>query len=303
MSLTTEIMRLAKSSGFARAGISPPFLEDKYVTAFQRWIDAGFLGSMSWMRKYYDFQDYLKTNFGWAKSVLVVADNYFQNVEWLTGIPKIARYAWGQDYHRVVEQKLARVCREINFLEPAAVTCIFVDSGPVMQKIFAWQAGLGWIGKNNLLIVPELGSYCFIGMVFLNLEISFNEPLSNSCGDCQLCLDACPNKALVDEHLLDARLCTAYLTIEKDGEFSEIEKKNLRGWVYGCDTCQKICPYNQRWNRPGDVRYSEYYSKFSKSLSEWLKVTEDEFGEIFQDSPIRRIGFTNWRRNLLAHCE
>lgn len=300
MSLTAEIIRLAENSGLARVGISPPFLDYKYITFFQQWIDAGFLGTMSWMRKYYDFQNYLKTYFSWAKSVLVVADNYFQNVEWPTGIPKIARYAWGKDYHKVVKQKLAKISREINLLEPATVSRIYVDSGPVMQKIFAWQAGLGWIGKNNLLIVPDLGSYCFIGMIFLNLELHFNEPQSNLCGDCQLCRDACPNQALVDEHLLDARLCTAYLTIEKDSEFSMAEKENLRGWIYGCDTCQKICPYNQKWKRPGDTRYSEYYSEFSKSLTDWLKVTEDEFGEIFRDSPIRRIGFANWRRNLLT---
>jgi epoxyqueuosine reductase len=255
---------------------------------------------MSWMRKYYDFQNYQKTYFSWAKSVLVVADNYFQALEWPAGIPQIARYAWGRDYHKVIKQKLTKVSREINSLEPAAVTRIYVDSGPVMQKIFAWQAGLGWIGKNNLLIVPDLGSYCFIGIVFLNLELGFNEPMSSLCGDCQLCLDACPNKALVDERLLDARLCTAYLTIEKDGEFSATEAENLHGWVYGCDTCQKICPFNQKWNRPGDAQYCEYYPKFSKSLTEWLKLTEEEFSEIFGDSPIRRIGFANWRRNLLA---
>ena len=300
MSLTAEIIRLAENSGLARVGISPPFLDYKYITFFQQWIDAGFLGTMSWMRKYYDFQNYQKTYFSWAKSVLVVADNYFQALEWPAGIPQIARYAWGRDYHKVIKQKLTKVSREINSLEPAAVTRIYVDSGPVMQKIFAWQAGLGWIGKNNLLIVPDLGSYCFIGIVFLNLELGFNEPMSSLCGDCQLCLDACPNKALVDERLLDARLCTAYLTIEKDGEFSATEAENLHGWVYGCDTCQSICPYNQKWNRPGDAQYCEYYPKFSKSLTEWLKLTEEEFSEIFGDSPIRRIGFANWRRNLLA---
>ncbi|MBP7886768.1 MAG: tRNA epoxyqueuosine(34) reductase QueG [Candidatus Marinimicrobia bacterium] len=300
MSLTAEIIRLAENSGLARVGISPPFLDYKYITFFQQWIDAGFLGTMSWMRKYYDFQNYQKTYFSWAKSVLVVADNYFQALEWPAGIPQIARYAWGRDYHKVIKQKLTKVSREINSLEPAAVTRIYVDSGPVMQKIFAWQAGLGWIGKNNLLIVPDLGSYCFIGIVFLNLELGFNEPMSSLCGDCQLCLDACPNKALVDERLLDARLCTAYLTIEKDGEFSATEAENLHGWVYGCDTCQKICPFNQKWNRPGDAQYCEYYPKFSKSLTEWLKLTEEEFSEIFGDSPIRRIGFANWRRNLLA---
>ena len=187
MSLTAEIIRLAENSGLARVGISPPFLDYKYITFFQQWIDAGFLGTMSWMRKYYDFQNYQKTYFSWAKSVLVVADNYFQNVEWPTGIPKIARYAWGKDYHKVVKQKLAKVSREINLLEPATVSRIYVYSGKKKKKIFAWQAGLGWVGKNNLLIVPDLGSYCFIGMIFLNLELHFNEPQSSLCGDCQLC--------------------------------------------------------------------------------------------------------------------
>lgn len=300
MNLTAEIIHIAGESGFARAGISPPTLSEKYIAAYQQSADAGFFGTMHWLGRYYDYETYLHKRFSWAKSVLVVADNYFQAAEWSTGMPKIARYAWGMDYHKAVMRKMKQVCYRIKALVPEGVTRAYVDTGLTMQKALAAQAGIGWIGKNSLLIVPGIGSYCFIGIVFLSIPLEFSAPISDQCGSCRACLKACPNKALVHDYVLDARRCTAYLTIEKEGKFSKTEAKNLHGWLYGCDTCQTVCPYNQKWNLPGDPQYGAFFKEFGKSVDDWLRLTEDEFNQLFRNSPIRRCGFAAWRRNLLA---
>jgi len=300
MNLTNEIIHIAGEAGFARAGVSPPSLSEKYVTAYQQRSEAGFFGTMNWMRRFYDYPTYLQNRLPWAKSVLVAIDNYFQAAEWPAGIPKIARYAWGADYHKVIARKLKKVCRRIKDLVPEVIYRAYVDNGPIMQKAFAAQAGLGWIGKNSLLIVPGIGSYCFIGIVFLSIELNFNVPITAQCGRCRRCLEACPNKALVNEYALDARRCTAYLTIEKTGDFTASEMEKLQGWLYGCDICQIACPYNRKWNRPGDAQYGAYFKEFGKPVDDWLKLTEDEFDQFFRNSPIRRRGFASWRRNLRA---
>jgi len=300
MNLTEEVLRLATEAGFTRAGISPPSLSSQYVKAFQKYTDAGRFGTMRWMRRYYNFAEYIQERFPWAESVLVVVDNYYQSGEWPEEFPKIARYAWGADYHKIVARKLKRVFLKIKALEPATIARAYVDAGPVMQKAFAVQAGLGWIGKNDLLIVPDVGSYCFIGTLFLNYKLQFNEPLPERCGNCRKCLEACPTGALIAEHSLDARRCTTYLTIEEEREFSASEAANLHGWLYGCDTCQMVCPHNQKWNQPGDPQYGAYFEEFGKSVDDWLKLTENEFKQVFRNSPIRRHGFAAWRRNLLA---
>ncbi|MFH1214706.1 MAG: tRNA epoxyqueuosine(34) reductase QueG [Candidatus Neomarinimicrobiota bacterium] len=297
---TAQVIRFAIESGFVRAGVSQPTMASKYVTAFKEWTDAGHSAGMHWMYKYYDFPAYLQARFGWAKSVLVVVDNYLQPGNWPVEFPKVARYAWGADYHRVVERKLKRICRIIREMEPATIARTYVDAGPVMQKAFAAQAGLGWIGKNNLLIVPEIGSYCFIGIVFLSIDLEFNEPMAGRCGGCRRCLAACPNGALTDGYKLDARRCTAYLTIEKEGEFSAAEKELLHGWLYGCDLCQEACPYNQTWTQPGDQQYGESFASLGRSLNDWLKLTESEFLTLFRNHPVKRLGYDLWRRNLHA---
>jgi len=300
MNLTDEVRRFAIEAGCARAGISPATLSQQYIAAFQEYADAGRFGTMQWMRRYYNFSEYIQERFPWAQSVLVVIDNYYQPNEWPEEFPKIARYAWGADYHKIMARKLKLVLQKIKALEPATIARAYVDAGPVMQHAFAVQAGLGWIGKNDLLIVPEVGSYCFIGTLFLNLKLEFNEPLPNRCGACRRCLEVCPTGALLGAHTLDPRRCTAYLNIEKESEFMPAEAANLHGWLYGCDACQAVCPYNQRWNRPGEPDYGIYFKEFGRSVNEWLKLTEEEFKHLFRNSPIRRCGYAAWRRNLVA---
>jgi epoxyqueuosine reductase len=301
MNLCDHIKQLARRCGFIAAGISPPYVNDHYRKRLLLWLQSGYQGTMKWMEKDLEARCDLRQKFPWAKSVLVVADKYSCRQAHPNATIRISRYAWGTDYHLVVKRKLKLLLNSLQHDIPGIVGKIFVDSGPAIEKAFAEQAGLGWIGKNSILIVQNQGSYCFIGIMLLNIPFEYQPGSANICGSCRACLDACPTGAIIAPGMIDARRCISYLTIEKKGDFTESESRLINNWLYGCDICQECCPWNQKWakHKP-DPAYVSLSNYLPKTELEWLSITEAEFKIRFKDSPISRLKYVGFHRNLQA---
>jgi len=256
---------------------------------------------MNWMKQDLAVRFDLRQKFPWAKSVLVVADRYYSRRAYPSNTVRISRHAWGMDYHLIVKHKLKLLLTKLQQHIPGIDGKIFVDTGPAIEKALAEQAGLGWIGKNSILIVKNQGSYCSLGIILLNLPFKNDSKAENLCGGCRACLDACPTGAIIAPGLIDARKCISYLTIEKKGDFSEPETPLIKNWLYGCDICQEYCPWNQKLDKnKADPAYLSLWNYFQKTEPEWLSITEEEFRLQFKQSSIGRLKYARFRRNLRA---
>jgi len=233
-----------------------------------------------------------------TKSIVCLAYNYFPNQLPDTTDPKIAKYAWGEDYHRVVKDKCYELLDWIKSQHPTVHSRVFVDSAPVMERQWAQKAGIGWIGKNSLLLRKGVGSNFFLAEIFLDLELNNSEPYSTQhCGDCTACIDACPTQAIVQDGVIDSNKCISYLTIEKRSELKPQEKDMLNDWVFGCDVCQDVCPWN-RFSQPHqEPRFTPYFSK-NRDIN-WVEMNEEQFKEIFGESPLTRMGFEKFKQLYL----
>ncbi len=256
---------------------------------------------MLWLERQPQIRCDLRIKFPWAKSVLVVADNYFYNYSRKVNTAKIARYAWGDDYHNIIEEKLQSFLHDIQGENRDVIGKIYVDTGPVLEKGFAVQAGLGWQGKNTTIIVNNTGSFCFLGVMLLNIDLKLSQPVQNQCGTCEKCIRACPTNALSSPGILNTKRCISYFSIEKKNDLTDRERAWLGDWLYGCDLCQEICNWNKKWAKT--TSNTVYYSRLQlmeRSFKEWAELTESEFQSIFQKSVIKRLKFDKFRRNILA---
>jgi len=294
-----HIKQLALQCGFVAIGISPPYVDNRYRQRLLLWLESGYQGTMSWMKKDLATRFDLRQKFPWAKSVLVVADKYYSRQAYLGNTLRISRHAWGEDYHLVIKRKLNLLLNHLRQDNPGIISKIFVDSSPAIEKALAEQAGLGWIGKHSILIVKNQGSYCFLGIILLNLPFESNLKADNLCGSCRACIDACPTGAIIAPGLTDTRKCISYLTIEKKDELTEPEIPLIKNWLYGCDICQECCPWNQKLDEnQTDPAYLNLWNYFQKTKSEWLAITEEEFRLQFRQSSIRRLKYHRFYRNL-----
>lgn len=293
------LTQIIKQSGLSAFGISQPALEEKYISRYKEWLGRKFNADMIWTEKNHAERMNIRKRFPWVRSVLVVLDNYFKENN-LGNNPKISCYARGEDYHIVVAEKLQKVLSVLINIEKKIKGKIFVDCGAVLEKAYAEQAGLGWIGKNGLLIGEDIGSFCFIGVLLLNQDIQPSVNGVEKCGDCKLCVDNCPNGAIVSPGLIDVRKCISYLTIEKKGEFSEKESHSLNNWLFGCDMCQEVCPYNQMWAVITDEERYQDIDQFDLSLREWKNVDLEKYDELFEKTPIKRLKYKRLQRNINA---
>jgi epoxyqueuosine reductase len=236
-----------------------------------------------------------------AKTIVLVLQNYFTDIRQTDPeAPVISRYAYGNDYHEVVRSKLQLLLSTIQDLLPGTKGLIFTDSSPILEKAWSVRAGLGWIGKNSLLISPEHGSFCFIGGILLNADLgSFSATMpADLCGNCSLCLEACPTKALVAPRILDARRCIAYQTIElKDAPDISLAGRFMNR-VYGCDICQEVCPWNRNARRHTEETFHPSPELMDLSAEKWFRMNPALFEKLFSGSPVRRAGFEKLKRNL-----
>ena len=295
-----EVEKAIHRAGLSAVGISKPALERKYLARYRIWIDQNYNAGMSWTTREPELRANILNRFPWVKSVVVVLDNYFKEIR-LGANPMFASYARGEDYHRVVTEKLLKTLTELKAIDNTTTGKIFVDSGAIMEKAFAEQAGLGWIGKNGLLIGENIGSFCFIGVLLLNKQLPAARRVPGECGKCEICIEKCPTGAIISPGLIDARKCISYLTVEKRGRFSKDEKKLLNNWLFGCDICQECCPYNQRWAKETEeVRYSSAQQRYDCSLQKWDSIDKNDFMMMFRDTPVLRLKFSRFRRNIEA---
>ncbi len=303
--LTELIKSQAFKIGFQKVGISSPATPLKYYEYYDNWLASGKNGTMKWLETRKEERKNISTYFPQVKSIISVAINYFTGtsekiIAGGTTQFNISNYAWGKDYHIIVKQKLTELLQFIKFTISQDVNgLICVDSSPIMEKQWAQNGGLGWQGKHTILINEDLGSWIFLGELLLDIPLKYDQPYTkNLCGSCTACIDACPTKAL-SEYQLDATKCISYLTVEYKSDFDSIQKNSLNGWIYGCDICQQICPWNQKKQKFSDEESFKPLSEVKEyTLTNWSNLEIDKFNIIFKDSPIRRIKHNRFMRNI-----
>ncbi|HEX3100681.1 MAG TPA: tRNA epoxyqueuosine(34) reductase QueG [Pyrinomonadaceae bacterium] len=299
-----RIKQKAAEIGFQKTGIvsaEPLKAEGKNLL---RWLDSGFQGEMAWLAREPEKRSDPRLIFAEARSVVVVAHNYHTPHKHLDDPKKgkLSRYAWGDDYHDIVREKLGLLLQWIKSENPQAEGKICVDTAPMMDKAWAVRAGVGWLGKHSNVITTDLGSWVFIGEIILNLELDYEaETIDDHCGTCTACLDACPTDAIVEPYVVDSRKCISYATIElRDEKLPADIAEKLNGWIYGCDICQDVCPWN-RFEKPADEpRFEPRSGETSLDLDEVSDMEHENYVTRFRRSAIKRAKLTGLKRNAAA---
>ena len=288
------------SIGFQKVGIAKAKSTPKENNQLNEWIQSDGHASMHWLKKRKKERGDIQTYFPEAKSVICVGLNYYvgKDQKNINSDYKFSNYAWGEDYHDLIKQKLFTLLRWIKEHHQNVKGVVCVDTAPVMEKVWAQRAGLGWIGKHTNLITPDHGSWLFLGEIILDIDLSpdslFSEDL---CGTCTACLESCPTNALT-EYRIEAEKCISYKTIEHRGDFSGKEE-NLHGWIYGCDICQDVCPWNKKFSKETDLK--EFLPKdeiVNWSNKDWENITDESFKRIFKGSSVKRTKFIGLKRNI-----
>jgi epoxyqueuosine reductase len=302
--LAQHIKDRALFEGFNKVGIVGAQALEAEGRRLNEWLARGFHGEMSWMARDVHKRIDPREIFPQARSVVVVALNYFtphqhqQNPA--TG--KVSRYAWGDDYHDVVKEKLLSLLSWVRDQEPHADGKVCVDIQPVMDKAWAVRAGLGWLGKHSNVITPEHGSWVFIGELLLNLELDCDSvQIEDHCGTCTLCIDACPTQAITEPYVVDSNKCISYGTIElRAPELPRELEENLSGWLYGCDICQDVCPWNRFEETTAEARFAPRDGNVNADLDEILELTPETYAKRYRGSAMKRAKLTGLQRNARA---
>ena len=298
---TVEVKRRARELGFDAVGIAT--LEPSArATEFDRWLSAGYAGTMTYLHRQGEKRQFPARIMADARVAIVTLTNYFHRARGTQGTGKVAQYAWSTDYHLVLGRRLELLATALREIVPGATSRCYVDAGPVPERELAQRAGLGWIGKNTMLIRPEIGSFTFIGVIFTDAPLDADLPFeADRCGSCSACLDACPTAAFVAPRVLDARRCISYLTIERHGEFTESERALVGDWLFGCDVCQDVCPWNVKFARPTpDAGFGVRSELTAPDLTALLEGDLETFDRRFGDTPFERPGAAGMRRNAAA---
>lgn len=300
--LSVLVKEAAQHLGFDLVGVSPVKLPP-HGESFADWLRRGFAGELEYMKRTKELRRDPRQLVPWAVSIVSVGMNYYWPLARLAaaGEPKgrISRYAWGDDYHELIKDKLETLLNTIRRIYNAPVDGkAFVDSGPVLERDFAGRAGIGWIGKNTHLISPQRGSWFFLGELFLSLPLAYDQPIRDRCGRCDLCLKACPTGAFVGPYLLDARRCISYLTIELKGFIPRHLRPLIGNHIFGCDICQEICPYNVKAQPTMEKAYAPRKGLHAPELIPLLSLDEEEFRQRFRGSPILRAKRKGLIRNV-----
>ena len=291
------IKKSAKNLGFLSCGISKAEFLEEEAPRFEKWLNEQKHGQMAYMENHYDKRLDPRLLFPGAKSVVSLLLNYYTDEHQVEGAPKISKYAYGTDYHFVIKEKLKQLFQILQEEIGEINGRVFVDSAPVMDKAWAGRSGLGWMGKNTNLINKKVGSFFFIAEMILDLKLDYDTPVTDHCGTCTACIDACPTEALTPYNI-DASRCISYLTIElKDQIPSEFQNK-MDDWSFGCDICQDVCPWN-RFSKPHSEPLFEPRSELLEfTKKDWEELTEATFDIIFKNSAVKRTRYRGLKRNL-----
>ena len=295
------IKKLAKEIGFSSCGISKARFLKEEEKNFENWLKQGNQGTMSYLERNFDKRLNPQKLVPGSKSVISLTFNYFpprKNLKKNSFI--ISKYAYGKDYHFVIKKKLKTLFSLIKEKIGNIEGRVFVDSAPIHERAWAKISGLGWIGKNSLLLNKKMGSYFFLAEIICDLELEYDTPVTDHCGTCTKCIDACPTNAITQAQVIDANKCISYLTIENKNEIPPELSKSFNNYIFGCDICQDVCPWN-KFSKPHDEKEflpNDEVSNFSNK--DWEELTHDTFNRIFKNSAIKRTRFEGLKRNIKA---
>ena len=298
---TALIKSKAHELGFLYCGVSKARRLDNEARQLEGWLKSGAHADMSWMENHFEKRVDPTLLVPGAKSVISLMFNYYNpDKQRDPDAPKISKYAYGRDYHKVIKKRLKRLYRFIEDEIGEVNGRFFVDSAPVLDKAWAKHSGLGWQGKNTLIISKKSGSFFFLAEVILDLELEYDGSIKDYCGSCERCLQACPTGALSPErpYYLDAQKCISYYTIELKGSFPDDVAQNFENWMFGCDICQDVCPWNRLSKKHHVLDFEPSEKLLNMSKREWLDITHEVFEDVFKGSPVKRTGFEGLKRNI-----
>ena len=297
---TQLIKELAGKFGFDHCGIAKAVVLDEDARRLESWLNKGMHGSMQYMENHFDMRIDPSKLVPGAKSVITLLLNYFPAQHQNPDAPKVATYAYGNDYHEVIREKLTGFLAEIKQSIGEVVGRGFVDSAPVLERSWAQRTGLGWIGKNGNLINKQGGSFFFIATLIIDLELNYDDPYAKDfCGSCTKCIDSCPTDAILPNKVVDGSKCISYFTIElKETLIPETMKGKFDNWMFGCDVCQDVCPWNRFSSPTSEINFTPIPAILNFSTSDWEELTEESFKTIFKNSPLKRSKFAGIKRNL-----
>lgn len=304
---TQSIKKWAAELGFSHCGIAKAEYLESEASHLEEWLKQGYHGEMRYMENHFDMRLDPRKLVNGAKSVISLSYNYYTDKKQtavpkvpLQSPPKISMYAYGEDYHHVVKDKLKILLQQIKEAAGDIHGRVFVDSAPVLERPWAVKSGLGWIGKHSLLIHKQHGSFFFLAEIILDLELDYDTPFpTDHCGTCTACIDACPTRAIVANRVVDGSRCISYLTIELKEAIPDEFKGKMDNWMFGCDICQTICPWNRFSHTNSEPKFVPDSRLLNMTRREWQEITEDVFKEVFKKSAVKRTGYEGLKRNVV----
>ncbi|MBI5194503.1 MAG: tRNA epoxyqueuosine(34) reductase QueG [Nitrospirae bacterium] len=306
-SLSHEIKDIGKKIGFTHIGITSPDIGE-WEVRLRNWVNQCYHGEMQFLSRGIDRRTDIASSFPDVKSVVVASMNYFSgeghrkclddpSIRYKRGY--IANYALNEDYHPVIEARLRELMEEINRLtDGRAKGKIYVDAGPVPEKALAVKAGIGWVGKHSIIVSKDAGSWLLLGVLLLDIELDFDEPATDHCGNCTKCIEACPTNAIIEPYVVDARRCISYLLGELKGDIPAELRPLIGNRIFGCDDCQWVCPKNKTARVSSEKAFQPREDLSSPLLEELIDVSEDRFNTMFNNNPIKRIKWKRFKRNV-----
>lgn len=289
----------AKSFGFQDCGISKAEFLEEEARPLENWLKNNYHGEMKYMENHFDKRLDPRLLVEGSKSVISLSYNYFpeEKISTLDNF-KISKYAYAEDYHEVIKEILREMVAELQEEIGEFAFRVFVDSAPVLERSWAKKSGIGWVGKNANLITKQSGSFYFLAEIICDLELESDYPTTDHCGSCRKCIDACPTDAIISDKLIDGSKCISYATIELKNEIPDYFKDKMDDWMFGCDVCQDVCPWNRFAAPHNQSKFKP--NDFLKNLKkgEWKEITQELFSEIFRKSPVKRTKFAGLKRNI-----
>lgn len=300
--ITSLIKALAKEREFSFCGISKAGFLEEEAPRLESWLNQNMHGKMAYMENHFDKRLDPTLLVPGSKSVISLLYNYYTPKQQKDkDAPKISTYAYGKDYHIVIKDKLREFVDTLAQQVGDFDCRVFVDSAPVLDKAWAKKSGLGWIGKNSNLINKQMGSFFFIAEIICDLDLDYDSPVKDHCGTCTACIDACPTQAIVNPYIVDGSKCISYFTIElKDEVIPKEMGDKFDNWMFGCDICQDVCPWNRFSSIHNEPLFDPHPKLTEMDKRQWKELTEDIFNEVFKHSPVKRAGFKGLRRNIKA---
>ena len=301
------VIEKATRLGFDLVGFAKVEILETEAERLKQWLNSGYNATMEYMEKNHRKRKDVKELLPYAKSVISLGMNYYtpgkhgeDNTGEFNHMPsgKVSRYAWGKDYHLIIWQKLEELEKELKQIDPEIQTLSYVDTGPVMDKVWAIKSGLGWMGKHTNIINPKIGSWFFIANIITNYKFEYSQMFVDHCGTCRACLDACPTNAIVEEYVVDANKCISFQTIENKNEIAVELKGKFENWIFGCDICQDVCPWSNKFSQATSI--TDYYPVNKElSFNEIDKMDDNNFKLRFNESPIKRTKLKGLKRNAM----